>query len=84
MERSQGSGGATEAPRRDQGYKMSLRSLRRCGVDSGTGGLVLRLEGLSVLFVPVRLDWSIMGCTIRLRALINLGSDGEKKKKKPV
>lgn len=31
--------------------------------------------------VPVRLDWSIMGCTIRLRALINLGSVRGKKKK---
>jgi hypothetical protein len=45
MEGSRGSGGATEAPRRDQGYKMSFRSLRRCGVDSDTGGLVLPETG---------------------------------------
>lgn len=29
----------------------------------------------------MRLDWSIMGCTIRLRALINLGGVRGKKKK---
>lgn len=30
-----------------------------------------------LLPVPVRLDWSIMGCTMRLRALMNLGGWAE-------
>lgn len=70
-------------PRGDQGYKMHFRKppkMLEHRLRHNRSGPTWDWRNFLPFGVPVRLDWSIMGCTIRLRALINLGSVRGKKK----
>lgn len=82
-----GVGAQVELQKRQEGikgYKMSFKKPRKMlehRLRHYKSGPTWDWRNFLPFRVPVRLDWSIMGCTIRLRALINLGSVRGKKKK---